>query len=573
MTSNIWNMIETYYITSPAWLVLSILSLVYIFYVASKDSRKKIAGCVVLSVIVLLNDFSYSILTKLFDSASYYRFLWCFPYVMIVAMAMLLCLRRLKGRKEPVVALVFILAITGVMVFTQGNMVSRLRINMPQNKYEVERDIIELREILVQDKQCDTGEEKGKVIACPEAIMLQYQTIDAESIVVTSRNIYLNIRNYGMDLKQCDQATQDAYLLSTVCQDNAKPEQQEVWDAMQRLQVNYMVVHIDADMEGYLESLGCKKIGQTTSYLVYRYDACNKFAKANSLQDVNVIKETIGLNEDIVDLDLQLAKPHKIIAVNDMHIISMDGSVESEYKDTVCSRRDSLFLNNGIPSTVTWDGISSILDSYEADGIVFIGDMIDYNAQTNIAILQQGLDKIQTPYIYLRADHDLGVWYTNEKRTNQDAIDATSKVALWQEVFVVDYSDFYLVGWNNSTSQLSETALNEMQMIFQKAKMEKKPIILATHVPINSAIDDGLKQAAQNVDPQGRAKLWGKGCLYEPNETTEKFLNMVLAADSPVKVVLAGHLHFKYTTKLNENITEYVLDKSYSGNIGIINVR
>ena len=120
---------------------------------------------------------------------------------------------------------------------------------------------------------------------------------------------------------------------------------------------------------------------------------------------------------------------------------------------------------------------------------------------------------------------------------------------------------------------MSETALNEMQMIFQKAKMEKKPIILATHVPINSAIDDGLKQAAQNVDPQGRAKLWGKGCLYEPNETTEKFLNMVLAADSPVKVVLAGHLHFKYTTKLNENITEYVLDKSYSGNIGIINVR
>ena len=145
--------------------------------------------------------------------------------------------------------------------------------------------------------------------------------------------------------------------------------------------------------------------------------------------------------------------------------------MESEYKDTVCSRRDSLFLNNGIPSTVTWDGISSILDSYEADGIVFIGDMIDYNAQTNIAILQQGLDKIQTPYTYLRADHDLGVWYTNEKRTNQDAIDATSKVALWQEVFVVDYSDFYLVGWNNSTSQLSETALNEMQMIFQKAKM------------------------------------------------------------------------------------------------------
>ena len=47
---------------------------------------------------------------------------------------------------------------------------------------------------------------------------------------------------------------------------------------------------------------------------------------------------------------------------------------------------------------------------------------------------------------------------------------------------------------------------------------------------------------------------------------------MVVAEDSPVKAVLAGHLHFKYTVKLNENITEYVLDKGFGGNVGIVNV-
>lgn len=48
---------------------------------------------------------------------------------------------------------------------------------------------------------------------------------------------------------------------------------------------------------------------------------------------------------------------------------------------------------------------------------------------------------------------------------------------------------------------------------------------------------------------------------------------MVLVEDSPVAAVFAGHLHFKYTVPLNENITEYVLDKSYGGNIGVITVK
>lgn len=61
--------------------------------------------------------------------------------------------------------------------------------------------------------------------------------------------------------------------------------------------------------------------------------------------------------------------------------------------------------------------------------------------------------------------------------------------------------------------------------------MNPRDILLATHVPINSVVDD-----------------------------------------SPIKAVFAGHLHFKYTVPLNENITEYVLDKSFSGNVGVIRV-
>lgn len=289
---------------------------------------------------------------------------------------------------------------------------------------------------------------------------------------------------------------------------------------------------------------------------------------------VSAIKEHYSIHEDEITIDLGLEKEYKILTVNDMHIITMDSSVKEAYQSTVEQRQNELFLNDtAIHSQNTWDGISAILDSYQADGIVFIGDMVDYNCESNLQILQSGLNRVQTPYIYLRADHDLGVWYTDGERTDDQAREASSEVAPWQDMFVVDYGEFYLLGWDNSTSQMSAQSLAQAEALFAKAKEEDKPVILATHVPINSTVDDGLKQASEDFDPQGRAKLWGKGCLYEPDAVTEQFLDMVLAEDSPVKAVLAGHLHFKYTTLLNADITEYVLDKGFSGNIGVIQVK
>lgn len=263
-----------------------------------------------------------------------------------------------------------------------------------------------------------------------------------------------------------------------------------------------------------------------------------------------------------------------LLTVNDMHIVTMDDSVQDAYVSTVQQRRDALFISDvGKHSIQTWDGISAILDSYQADGIVFIGDMIDYSCEKNASILKAGLAKIQTPYTYLRADHDLGVWYTDGAMTSDEAKAISSGTATWQDVFVVDYGNFYLLGWNNSTSQLSEEGLAAATELLTRAKNEGKAVILATHVPLNSTIDSGLEEAARAADGEGRAKLWGENCLYQPNEVTGEFLEEVLAEDSPVVAVLSGHLHFKYTTQLTEKITEYVMDTGFRGKIGVIKVK
>lgn len=98
-----------------------------------------------------------------------------------------------------------------------------------------------------------------------------------------------------------------------------------------------------------------------------------------------------------------------------------------------------------------------------------------------------------------------------------------------------------------------------------------KPIILVTHVPFNSKIDDSLDKASKAG--WQRNLTWDEaGTAYIADENTKEFLNMLYAENSPVKAVIAGHLHFKNTVKLNENITQYVFDATFKGNIGILNV-
>ena len=78
---------------------------------------------------------------------------------------------------------------------------------------------------------------------------------------------------------------------------------------------------------------------------------------------------------------------------------------------------------------------------------------------------------------------------------------------------------------------------------------------------------------AAGIDPQWRVKLWGYDCLYQPAEdATAIFLEMLYDAQSPVKAVLSGHLHFKYTVPLTEQLMEYVFAPSYAGNIAKIRV-
>lgn len=604
--SNIWNMIRAYYISSPIWLVLTVVSLVYIVARSDKETRKKMLLITLFFVLVILNEFSYHVLTKIFDTASYYRFLWVIPYGMIVAYAFMRILLDMQNvvfvrKNESVnkfvrmaVGAILCIAVVGVLYFTQGNYIRNLRDSFPQNKFLVDDDVLEVKGLLDQERSIGNAEEIP-TIACDKSLMLQYQTVDPGSIVSTNRVVYLQIRDYGADISELPQVFKDKYLLSTICEDNAQPDVMQVKAALIREQIDYFIVHANAGMEGYLESLDCTPVGNTTSYLVYRVNNHYYDAVSDS-GEIDGIIEHIGLNVrditisfignsagDVTETADEVTDKGKPLAtyllLNDLHMLLTTDDTSEEFWQTIQERYANWALTStGMHSADTWQNLSAILDSYHADGILMAGDMVDFASSTNYDLFQRGLSKISTPILYARADHDTSAWYNSDGTyTNDDAAEAhnrlyagnitddnsTGSLTPQADIMVWDKGEYYIIAWNNSTSQLTEEGLEVAKNVFATGK----PILLVTHVPINSTIDDGLYNASKEFDDRNRAKLWGENCLYVPNDVTREFIDMVVEENSPVRAVLCGHLHFRYETKLNSRLTEYVFDPTFAGNM------
>ncbi len=264
-------------------------------------------------------------------------------------------------------------------------------------------------------------------------------------------------------------------------------------------------------------------------------------------------------------------KPLRLLFVSDLHIISSDdltpdAPVRSDKQEEISARYE-LFASEDGHAEQVWPELVNALDAYNADGILFGGDMIDYYSDHNLALLKEGLSALKTPWIYVRADHDVGNWYADPQigsdiiKPAEKALDGNVRIP------VMDLGDVQVVGISYSTSQMSKNMLKA----YKKALACAKPTIVLTHVPITSAVDASL--TAHSMQDWGERDLtWGQTSAYIPNAVTQQYIDLLEAADSPVKEVVAGHLHFSWDGLLTDTIGEHVFDAAYKGTVGVIDI-
>ena len=268
-----------------------------------------------------------------------------------------------------------------------------------------------------------------------------------------------------------------------------------------------------------------------------------------------------------------LSREYLFVCMNDLHIID-DFSVIAENELSFIKERQKSFASKkGVLPLDFWHNITPYLDNYHADGILFLGDMIDYYSEGNLADLKEGFDMLETPYLYLRADHDITFAFRNYTE-EQEKEAVPERNALEDELcdnsplIIMEFDEFRIVGFNKSTSQL----LPEGVEILNKIKEDDKPVILATHVPIQSAIDDEIDIKSREKWGD-RSLVWGyRDAYYVPNENTSQLLNFIYTKDSPVVGVVGGHLHSGFSGKVTEKAPQYALRPSYRELVTLLHV-
>ncbi len=280
--------------------------------------------------------------------------------------------------------------------------------------------------------------------------------------------------------------------------------------------------------------------------------------------------------EEVTVIIEGISKEYTIAWVSDLHLISDHkagtemGDVHAEYLDAISKRYEELSVTeDGVHAEDLWPEIVKYLNYNEFDGVIFGGDIMDYCSNSNVAMIREGLEKLQIPYIYIRADHDYGVYYggvffteAEARKLHQSNDGDEISYKLW------DKNDFLVLGIDNSTKNMPSYYLDMVADVYSRGI----PVIMATHVPYESMVDTSLEELS--IQERNTIYYWSEESEhYKPGDITRRYLDMIYGEDTMAVQILAGHLHASWEGLISEQVPQHIFSPAYSGSIGVVHVR
>lgn len=282
--------------------------------------------------------------------------------------------------------------------------------------------------------------------------------------------------------------------------------------------------------------------------------------------------------EEIVVEVPDISREYTVAWVSDLHMVTdhdISDDILPEDMDAVNARYDFFQTADGVHGEDLLPDVIDFLNYGAYDGIIFGGDIMDYCSVSNMQLLKYEFGRLNknVPVLYIRADHDYGFWYGGDRFTESDAEEMHRGMDDGDDLNTkyLDFGEFVILGVNRSTKNMFSEQYGILDGMFASAQSESKPVIVATHVPYASQIDDTNEVTLYDRSMEVRNKVyyWGGGD-YVPDEVTASFLDKIYREDTDVVEVLAGHLHAGWGGMLTEKVGQHIFEPAYLGSIGII---
>lgn len=234
-----------------------------------------------------------------------------------------------------------------------------------------------------------------------------------------------------------------------------------------------------------------------------------------------------------------LEEEYDLLFLTDTHVVVMSEEDTTREKASAGERKEQFQNEEGVYSEQQFGDWMDYAKEMQPDAVLLGGDIIDSPSAGNVVFLEMELGKLQVPYLYTPGNHDWTYeWdYMTENaveeylpRLEQFMNDSPALQSL-------DVGELRIIAVDNSTNQVAEGILEEYEKLLQT----ERKVIVMLHVPlITQSVLTQAKEVWESPVVLGGGNYGG---IY-PNETSQKFMELTTAADSPVELVLAGHVHF-----------------------------
>ena len=235
----IWNVISRYYGNSTAIGLFLILTTVYLLG-KKKEYRYYTLSCFIL-LLLLLNQLTYRLITKLGEGSTYYRFLWMFPVSLIAAWILLVLLEKMESKVKGTICVICVIFL--ILMYSNAKLSDW--ITLPENIYQLSEDKIQLAD-LIDDV---TGGQRATVYAEDELLY--------------------GIREYNDNICLTTEG-ETGYLYHIITSDDPDATGNLMLGILVNAKIDYIAVKKEyTGAKTALNGGGCVKVGQTDQYALY----------------------------------------------------------------------------------------------------------------------------------------------------------------------------------------------------------------------------------------------------------------------------------------------------------------
>lgn len=220
-----------------------------------KQGRTYILLCLLAGGFIF-NDFIYSYVVKKGEAATFYRFLWCIPLIVISAVTIVYVFNKITDKWNRVLGFGVII----IVGLTVGNIQWNDLMKFPENIYQMPQDMVDVADMIDADRA-------GKYPA----------------VVLADNTIMYGIREYNANIQEVLEGDTD-YLELMLQNDDCNMQGILVKAVVRNSKIDYIVLKKENNKaKKLLVSGGASYIGETDQYAVFRtnYDWNNYLLTRN----------------------------------------------------------------------------------------------------------------------------------------------------------------------------------------------------------------------------------------------------------------------------------------------------